>query len=420
MEGPEGELLDDGVRGAYPPYLVVGTTGAVYEIDPVHVVRDLNSAYPVLSNEWAHMCETGKHAFWNSEALMWKPSRQLMPKPIVVLRTDLDNTHYLWCVRMRVELYTWPNGVGDEFLWPLSCTTAGHFYDRLEENPHMAHSSLVQYFCPCAHDLFPEQLIGARRLDRLEHFGARVLLAGLNVVTHDVAQPISWSWLDAGALRGAWCRPLRPGAASRRSARLAGPPLVDTLGRDLLTEVIGHLLQPFYLSARLYGLATVLDVRLVCHAFNALVGEGMQRACQNVLRLCRLLRTDDWLEHVYAARATLTWAGICTFRAMEEQSAVDALGREPTRRETMQLWMRLLCGKAPGARPPSTPKPFQAMVCVHGETTTTASGHGTRRQRRKRVRFRLLAPQCLVAALETRGWRRWDAPESKCESGGLW
>lgn len=416
-------VMDDGVRGAHPPYRVIGTNGAVYDIHPWHVVRDHNSAYPVLPKEWAHMCETGKHAFWNSGALLAKPSRQLMAKTIVVLRTTDDEPEYMWCVRMRLELPELARdgsrpSVGSEFLWLLSWREALAFMFKLSEDELFEHSSLVLQYEPVDLTILPEALPGARQITALRRWQDRAFVASLSAVTPSEDFEICSRWKDPRALRGQRRFPHWV-VSVRRSPRWTSPPLVEALGLDLVGEVVEHAVGTYYLSANLLELVKVLDLRIVCRAFNASVCEGIVRASRKVRQLCTVLYLEDALVHAYAARAILTWAGISTFRAMDEAwHARHKLAL--TRREEVHIWMRLLFNKSARSRPPMAPKAFQSMVCVHGEAPKARSGYGTRRQSVKRVRFRLLVSQCHVAALEARGWTKDDAGEPWYLRDDLW
>lgn len=369
------------------------------------------------------MCETGKHAAWNSGALFAKPSRQLMAKTIVVLRTTAAEPEYMWCVRMRLELPELARdgsrpSVGSEFLWLLSWREALAFMFKLSEDELFEQSSLVLQYEPVDLTILPEALPGARKITALRRWQDRAFVASLSAVTPSENFEISSRWKDPRALRGQ--RRFPHGVVSmRRSPRRTSPPLVEALGMDLVGEVVQHAVGTYYLSAKLLEQAKVLDLRIVCRAFNTHVCDGIVRTSRKVRRLCDQLYLEDALVHAYAVRATFTWAGISVFRAMDEAwQARHKLAL--TRRDEVYIWMRLLFNKPARARPPRAPKAFQSMVCVHGEAPTEQSGHGTRRQRLKRVRFRLLVSHCHVARLEARGWAKYDPPEPDGVSVGLW
>ena len=362
------------------------------------------------------MAETGKHAHWNSSALLDKPTRHLMPKTIVVLRTTQVMPEYLWCVRIRLELPEFGRedarpSVGAEFLWPLSWQTAHEFHKHLRADEHFNTSSLVHEFEPSQRDIYPEALRCTWRIERLPRVQDRAFVAALSVVTHSQQVAISHRWQDAEALRGFWSHRFYLEAASRRSPRLACLPLVEVLGRDLVGQVLEQLLGSVYLTARLCGLSTTLDARLVCRTFNACVCDGMERTCHRILQVCRDLRTHEDLACAYEVRKTLTWNGVSSFRAMSELWL--AMQRSAlTQREAVHLWMRLQFNKPEGAHPPRAPNALQSMVCVHGEALGNGSGYGTRSEGRKRVRFRLGVPDSLVSVLRERGWTESDSPVS--------
>lgn len=417
------EGFGDGVQGGHGPYYVlrpVSDGGAVFQVHSSHVVRDMNSSYPVLPNEWAHMCESGKHACWNSGALFAKPSRCPLPKTIVVLRLGVpESEDYVWCVRMRVELeelqphhpcQEW--GCGSSFLWPLSWEMARELYVVLARDVSgFAQSSLVLSFVPAPFDFSWSELPFTRRVKSLPRVQDRALVASLHVTSCNRGTFDSLHWTSPSWLRGLGKTRLprcELGSALRRSPRFDSPPLVEVLGSDLVGEVLRSLLASLYLSPRYVRLATVLDTRLVCRSFNAAVCDGAERTCDQILRACKNLRDETDLAFAYAARIWLTDSGVSVFRAMGE--AWSARARKPTQREAVLLWMRLVFNKKQRSLPPGRPKTNQMMVCVYGEALNSGSGYGTRRQSQKRVRFRLSVPLADVPKLRARGWEEWEEP----------
>lgn len=433
----DDEALDDGERGGHPPYRFMSEKlgGAVYDIHPYHVVRDHGSYYPVGRKEWEHMRESGRHAFWSSFALLDKPSRLLLPKTIVVIRTGFTDPSYVWCVRFKIDVWEFtpkgckPSQTGRDFLWPLNSELAFAFMLDLNNDAQFVSSSLVQQYAPTVTSLSLDQLKGARRADTLPSWLDRGFVASFNVVSEKkeclglTAAAGWWRGNQERNLTGGHVTRRSTRVASRRSPRVAGPSLVDVLGRDLLEEVVGlacYCRYRFYAEGTPCELVGVINLRLVCRAFNALVCARIVRTCRMVRSKCDLLRYNKELDHAYYLRAVLVWSAVSVYRAMAEAETVRNSDRALTHREEVHMWMRLFFNKPKGARPPGPVNSMQSMVFVHGQAPRTDSRHGTRRQSQKRVRFRLAAPVAQVRKLELEGWSVFYAPGLECPNGGLW
>ena len=400
--------------GEHGPYYVISPLGKVYEIHRWHVARDHNSSYPVLENEWAHMAEHGRHAFFHAAALFTKPSRKLMAKTIVVLRQFDGN--YVWCVRFHTLT---PSGerVGRNFLWPLQSAQACRFYEELarDPNPAVQHSSLVQELIPMrAEELFPTSFPGARPVSRLASASDCLFVASLNVVTHDPTQQISRLWSDRVMLRGGWNRPLRIShAPKRRSPRKATGSLVEVLPQEVIDDIVMTRLEDCFLSAKYTDLYTVLEMRLVCRAFNAGVLCGMRIAADIVLDKVADLEANPDLPTVYQTRAQLTHAGINLFRAMAECASLQ----ECTLHPLCERYLRLAFNKKPDDRPPMGTTwvmkrvlgESQRMLDVHASSrhslvSVPRHGHETRRAKQTAVRFKLAVPDERVSDMRIKGW----------------
>ena len=407
---------NDGSWGSHGPYLTMSHRGTVHEIHAWHVVRDYNSSYPCGVNEWSHMCETGKLAWFHAEALFSKPTRVLLARTIIVVR-GWDGL-YVWCVRFHRKL---DHGyeAGRHFLWPLPWRMALAFYDQLCDDPEMSTSSLVNEYpvAPCA--LYPCSLMGARKVTAMENVADRVFTASINVVSSDPDRAISRRWRDPGNLRGLWLTPLQLGAPTRRSPRLTGPPLVDVLVPELVDEVVRKLLAHYYLSAQVSQLHTVLQTRLVCKAFNRSVCEGMARTTRRILGVVRPLVCSAELELAYTARATLAMYGVNLFRAMEEVHKWVP-DRPPSLHDEVRIYMRLLFNKRSSAVPPRAPvkalpppwKRMHVMTRVLGKHVLCKHAHGTRHTQQRRVRFRMKVPGRDLPNQITKGWKYVPEPRT--------
>ena len=269
---------------------------------------------------------------------------------------------------------------------------------KLSEDELFEQSSLVLQYEPVDLTILPEALPGARQITALRRWQDRAFVASLSAVTPSEDFEICSRWKDPRALRGQ--RRFPHGVVSvRRSPRWTSPPLVEALGLDLVGEVVQHAVGTYYLSAKLLELAKVLDLRIVCRAFNAQrVRRHRAREPQGApaVRPCCTWRTRSCTPT--RRGPSFTWAGISTFRAMDEAWHARHKLALTRRDEVLHLDAAALQQAGAGSRPPRAPKAFQSMVCVHGEAPTARSGHGTRRQRLKRVRFRLLVSHCHVAS----------------------
>ena len=408
---------DDGVRGMHGPYRVIGTDRSVYEIHPWHVVRDHNSSYPVGHQEWAHMSESGKHAYFHAAALFAKPSRQMLAKTIVVLRKS-DGV-YLWCVRMHFVLESLQRA-GRSFLWPLSWQRSNLFHDQLCQDADMVTSSLVVTLEPPAYDLFPCNFAGVRPVLELPSCWNRAFVAQLNVVSHSQDVALSRRWMDPGNLRGLWLTPLQLRAPSRRSPRLVCAPLTEVLSHDLVAEVVEHRLQHKYMSAIVSNLHEVLETRLVCKAFNVAACEGMARAAKRMLDRVDKMLVSTNINHAYIVRATVSSHGVDVYRAMAELGNNQCSNAPLSVHDLVRAYMRLLFNKKLGASPPRAPvkglrppwERMHAVTRVLGETPLVGHVHGTRRTQQRRVRFRMKVPGSDLPAQIAKGWKCVPEPRT--------
>lgn len=425
-----GSVDDDGIRGKHPPYRVVGTTGQVFDLHPWHVVRDHRASYPVLANEWAHMCESGRHAFFHGAVLLGKPSRKLLAKAIVVLRDSIYHDRVegsgehrlLWCVRMHYAVDD--PGCGREFLWALNWQTALRAQNTFAEDPHMVTSSLMQMEPHLGVELFADEFAGARVLTSLENLEDRAFVASLCVVTHAQSVPISRKWTYP-CLRGVvaaraspGCKPLLLQTAVRRSPRLALPPLVETLGEDLVCEVVDHVLKHTWFSARADTQHQRLRMRLVCRAFNHAVCEGMTRAGNLAMNLVTNMTTTTSLEPVYELRARFATAGISVFRAIQEMRRRDRDRNREAREasSSARIYIRLMFNKGGLGGPPPPPPPPKltlTMKCAHGEMAPSRESHGYGTRKRFRVWFCMDVPNQFEPVMRLDGWvRKYQSPDS--------
>ncbi|MGZ0213614.1 MAG: hypothetical protein ACKVI4_14175 [Actinomycetales bacterium] len=420
--------VDDGSGGKHGPYHVAHPGGRLFEVHPWHVCRDHNSGYPIHRSEWAHMTETGKHAAFHAMALFGKPGRELMAKTIVVVR--LVDGSYGWCVRFEytntvLQVPGLPSccgpikksmQVGSSLLWPLPREEADALYEKLYADPAWAQSSLVHTYIPTTgSEMYPSLFPGARPVTSLPWWPMRAMFVALNVVTHDQSYQIARMWRDRTSLRQNHIGRRR--RVRLRSPRVASPPLVDTLGQDLVGLIVERVLDDSYLCPHIKALAEVLDMRLVCKAFNVEVRAGMRdsvRIIHGYYRCVMDMPSADmgWL---YRAREYFTSRGIGLFSVIEEfkgnESGADESGYERT-------YLRLMFNKLGIYKEPPAPLAVQGTVVMSRVTGGTLSERrayyrrraessscaGTRSATYKRVVFKMRVPCSRERGMDNQGW----------------
>ena len=286
----------------------------------------------------------------------------------------------------------------------------------------MMTSSLMQMEPHLGVDLFAHEFAGARVTTSLENLEDRAFVASLSVVTYAQNSPISRKWTYP-CLRGVVAACASPGCqalllqtAVRRSPRLALPSLVETLGEDMVCEVVDHVLKHTWFSARADTQHQRLQMRLVCRAFNRAVCEGMARAGDLAMNLVTSITLTTSLEPVYELRARFATAGISVFRAIQEMR--NRYGPREAREasSSARIYIRLMFNKGGLSRPPPPappPKLTLTMKCAHGEMAPSRESHGYSTRKRFRVWFCMEVPNKIEPVLRLDGWvRKYQSPDS--------